>query len=116
MRADTERRRICAQDIPPDLRLKLVLCSAGENDPIRQLLLGQRAPRLLDQARYVYETHCSFGEWTSLMPEMRSDFRSSLLKGFGEKNINITMGYATGGEGSRKTTVVSDLDKASGIR
>jgi hypothetical protein len=36
-----------------------------------------------------------------------------------EKNINITMGYATGGEGSRKTTVVlavSDLDKAAGIR
>jgi hypothetical protein len=36
-----------------------------------------------------------------------------------ERNINITMGYATGGEGSRKTTVVlavSDLDKAAGIR
>jgi hypothetical protein len=36
-----------------------------------------------------------------------------------DKNINITMGYATGGEGSRKTTVVlavSDLDKAAGIR
>src|SRR5229473_3022167 len=36
-----------------------------------------------------------------------------------EKNINITMGYATGGEGSRKTTVVlavSDVDKAAGIR
>jgi hypothetical protein len=36
-----------------------------------------------------------------------------------EKNINITMGYATGGEGPRKTTLVlavSDLDKAAGIR
>jgi hypothetical protein len=36
-----------------------------------------------------------------------------------EKNLNITMGYATAGEGSRKTTVVlavSDLDKAAGIR
>ena len=36
-----------------------------------------------------------------------------------EKNINITMGYATGGKSSRKTTVVlavSDLHKATIIR
>jgi len=36
-----------------------------------------------------------------------------------EDDINITMGYATGGKGSRKTTVVlavSDLDKAATIR
>jgi hypothetical protein len=36
-----------------------------------------------------------------------------------EEDINITMGYATGGKGSRKTTVVlavSDLDKAATVR
>src|SRR6266852_5068654 len=34
----------------------------------------------------------------------------------GDEDINITLGYATGGKGSRKTTVVlavSDLDKAA---
>jgi hypothetical protein len=36
-----------------------------------------------------------------------------------QEDINITLGYATGGKGSRKTTVVlavSDLDKAAIIR
>ena len=36
-----------------------------------------------------------------------------------EEDINITTGYATGGKGSRKTTVVlavSDLEKAATVR
>ncbi len=36
-----------------------------------------------------------------------------------QEDVNITLGYATGGKGSRKTTVVlavSDLDKAAIIR
>ena len=36
-----------------------------------------------------------------------------------EEDINITIGYATGGKGSRKTTVVlavSDLEKAATVR
>ena len=36
-----------------------------------------------------------------------------------DKNINITLGYATSEKGSKKTSVVlavSDLDKAAGIR
>ncbi len=33
MRADTELRRICAQDMPTDLRLKLVLCTFAARMP-----------------------------------------------------------------------------------
>ena len=42
-----------------------------------------------------------------------------LARKLAEEDINITLGYATGGKSSRKTTVVlavSDLDKAATVR
>jgi hypothetical protein len=44
---------------------------------------------------------------------------AKLARKLSEEDINITLGYATGGKGSRKTTVVlavSDFDKAATIR
>jgi hypothetical protein len=54
-----------------------------------------------------------------LNPEIPARALGKFARQLAQEDINITLGYATGGKGSRKTTVVlavSDVDKGNIIR